>query len=94
MNFPFKKLKINCKECEKINGNRHRDALVKQIFRDNVNMVLNDIIENNVTFELPLNGLVKCDMHMDRVTGEDFQNLRRAGKWKDVDFLKSMFSAY
>lgn len=94
MNFPYKKLKINCKKCEEINGDKHRDTLVKQIFRDNVNMVLNDIIDNNVTFELPLNGQVKCDMHMDRVTGEDFQNLRRAGKWNDVDFLKSMFSAY
>jgi hypothetical protein len=29
MNFPFKKLKINCKECEKINGDRHRDVLAK-----------------------------------------------------------------
>lgn len=94
MNFPYKKLKLNCKQCEEINGDRHRDVLVKQIFRDSVNMVLNDIIDNNVTFQLPLNGSVKCDMHMNRVTGEDFQNLRRAGKWQDVDFLKSMFSAY
>lgn len=94
MNFPYKKLKINCKQCEKINGDRHRDILVKQIFRDNVNMVLNDIIDNNVTFQLPLNGYVKCDMHMARISGKDFQNLKRSGKWKDVDFLKSMFSAY
>ena len=50
--------------------------------------------DNNVTFQLPLNGPVKCDMYMKRVIGKDFQNLRKAGKWQDVDFLKSMFSAY
>ena len=94
MNFPYKKLKINCEQCEKVNGDRHRDVLVKQIFRDSVSMILNDIIDNNVTFQLPLNGPVTCDMHMKRVVGKDFQNLRKAGKWQDVDFLKSMFSAY
>ena len=94
MNFPYKKLKITCNQCEQINGDRHRDVLVKQIFRDSVNIVLNDIIDNNVTFQFSLNGSVKSDMHMKRVTGKDFQNLRRAGKWSDVDFLKSMFSAY
>ena len=94
MNFPYKKLKINCNQCEQINGNKHRDVLVKQIFRDSVNMILNDIIDNNVTFQLPLNGPVKCDMYMKRVIGKDFQNLRKAGKWQDIDFLKSMFSAY
>ena len=35
-------------------------------------MILNDIIDNNVTFQLPLNGTVKCDIHMQRVTGKDF----------------------
>ena len=29
MNFPYKKLKINCEQCEKVNGDRHRDVLVK-----------------------------------------------------------------
>lgn len=94
MNFQFKKLKITCKECKSITGNNHRDILVKKIFRENLKLVLNDIIDNNITFWLPLTSGKKCCMKMKRVEGEDFKNLRKVGKWKDVDIVKSMFSGY
>lgn len=93
-NFPYKKLKITCKQCEKINGNPHRDRLVKQIFRYSVKLVLNDVIDNNITFDLPLKGNKKCSIHMQRIRGKQFQALRKAGKWKDVNYLKSMFTGY
>lgn len=93
-NFPYKKLKISCRECTEINGNPHRDKLVKKIFRECVKLVLNDVIDNNTTFELPLNGNKKCDIHMQRIRGDKFKSLRKAGKWKDVDYLKSMFTGY
>ena len=50
MNFPYKKLKLSCDDCLNINGNLHRDKLVKKVFRECVKMVLNDVIDNNVTF--------------------------------------------
>ena len=93
-NFPYKKLKITCKECAAIVNDNHRDKIVQKVFRISLKLVLEDIIENNITFWLPLTGSVKCNMHMARVTGTEFKNLRRKGKWKDVDFLKSMFSGY
>lgn len=93
-NFPYNKLKITCNECEKINGNRHRDLLVKQIFRESIKLILDDIIENNATFELPVVGSKKCDIHMQKFKNEAFKRLKRAGKWKDIDFLKSMFTGY
>ena len=93
MNFPFKKLKLTCEDCRKINGDSHRDVLVKQVFRECLKLVLNDIIDNNVTFNLPT-GAKKCNMHMKRVRGESFKNLRRAGKWRDVDILESNFTGY
>jgi hypothetical protein len=31
---------------------------------------------------------------MKRVTGKDFQRLRKSGKWNDVDFINSNFSGY
>lgn len=93
-NFPYKKLKTNCKKCEEIIGDPHRDKLVKKIFREAVKLVLNDIVDNNATFELPLKGNKKCDIHMQRVRGDKFKNLRKKGKWKDVDYLKSMFTGY
>ena len=93
-NFPYKRLKITCKQCEAIIGDNHRDKLVRKVFRENIKLIINDIINNNVTFWLPLTGSKKCNIHMRRVQGKEFQNLRKSGKWRDVDILKSMFSGY
>lgn len=93
-NFPYKKLNLSCEDCKNINGDKNRDALVKQIFRDHLLMVIEDIIDNNVTFNLPLNGGKKADIHMNKISGNDFKNLFKHGKWRDVDFLKSMFCGY
>ena len=93
MNFPYKKLKLSCEDCLNINGDLHRDKLVKKVFRECFKMVLNDVIDNNVTFQLPT-GKKKCDIHMRRVQGNEFKNLRRSGKWRDVDILTSNFTGY
>lgn len=93
MNFPYKKLIMNCDTCEKITGDKHRKLLVKRIFRECVKLVLEDIIDNNVTFELPT-GKKKADIHMKRVQGEAFKNLRVGGKWQDVDLLSSDFTGH
>ena len=91
MNFPYKKLKLTCEDCKRINRNKDRDALVKKIFRDSVKVILNDIIDNNVTFILPTNKGI-ADIHVRRTYGEDFKKARKRGKWKNVDFLSSNFS--
>lgn len=93
-NFPYKKLQFTCAECKAITGDAHRDILVKRIFKESVKLVINDIINNNVTFWLPVNGIRKCNIHMRRVQGDEFKNLKKAGKWKDIDILKSSFSGY
>lgn len=94
MNFPYKRLQINCEQCKAITGDNHRDILVKRIFKESLKLIINDIIENNITFWLPLIGNRKCNIHMRRIQGNDFKNLRRGGKWKDIDIIKSMFSGY
>lgn len=93
-NFPYKKLKLNCKDCLKIIGDAHRSILVKRIFRTSMKIVIQDIVERNVTFWLPLTGDKKCNMHMKRVSGRDFQKLRQAGKWENIDIVNSNFSGY
>ncbi len=93
MNFPMSKLEISCKECEEITGDKHRDKLAKRIFRECVKTVLEDVIDNNVTFQLPT-GKRKCDIHMKKVRGEDFKNLRKAGKWKDIGLTASNFTGH
>ena len=93
-NFPYKKLKLNCRDCLEITGDAHRSLLVKKIFRASMKIVIQDIVERNVTFWLPLTGNKKCNMHMKRVSGIDFQKLRQAGKWEDIDIVNSNFSGY
>lgn len=91
-NFNLKKLKINCKDCQDIMGyTRHRDVLAIQIFKDSVKLVINDIIDNNVTFEFP-NSLAQ--IYMEKTQGEDFVRARQNGKWMDVDFIASFFTGY
>lgn len=93
-NFNYKKLKCTCAQCYEIIGNNHRQILVKQVFLESVKAVIDDIIERNVTFWLPLVGIRKCNMHMQRIQGDKFKKMRQAGKWKDLDILKTNFSGY
>lgn len=94
INFPYKKLLTNCALCKKIIGDNHRNILVKRIFTQSLKLVLSDIIENNITFWLPLTGNIKSNIHIRRVQGNEFKRLRQNGKWKDVDIVNSFFSGY
>lgn len=91
MNFPYEKLEMSCNDCERINKDPHRDHLVKKIFRACVKEILNDVVDNNVTFNLPTEPR-HVYIHVRRSFGEEFKWARRHGKWNDVDFLKSNFS--
>jgi hypothetical protein len=94
MNLPFRKLTFTGEDCANVIKDNHRHRLVKKIFRECFKLVIKDIINNNVTFWLPLTGIRKCNMHMKKFQNKDFKNLRKSGKWKDVDFVKSYFTAY
>lgn len=93
LNFKKSKLKMTSNQCEKINKDPHRNKLIQKIFRESVKLILNDIIENNVTFELPT-GARKSDIHIKRYYKEEFAKGRQNGKWKDVDYLQSNFTGY
>lgn len=92
INFPFKKLSISSKKCKELTGDAHRDQLVQKIFKEHFKLVLRDVIDNNVTFQLPT-GSRKCDIHMQTIGGDRFKALRKSGKWRNIDFISSNFSA-
>lgn len=92
MNFPYNKLSLTCQECKNIIGDNHRQVLVRRIFTECFKIVIDDIINNNITFWLPLTGQKKCNLHMRRVQGDEFKNMRKHNKWGDVDIIQSMFS--
>lgn len=91
--FNVRKLKVSPKACEELIGERHKEKLAQKIFKHSIDLVLNDIIDNNATFNLPTASR-KAEMRMKRFDKEVFAKARRHGKWKDVDFLASNFSAH
>lgn len=92
--FNNKRLSISSKHAGEINnGEQHKKKLAMKIFRDSVKLIFNDIIDNNVTFELPTRGR-KSEVHMRKIDGEDFKKARQAGAFEDIDFLESNFSGY
>lgn len=91
--FDTSRLKLTAKQCEELIGNRHKERIVHDVFKYAVKLVIDDIIHNNATFNLPT-GAKTCTLSMRRFKGSEFQQARRAGKWKDIDFLASNFTAY
>lgn len=93
LSFPTKKMEISTTECQALLGNRHKEVLAKKIFKCALGMVIEDIIHNNATFILPTKSK-KAELKMKRFERDKFAKGRRNGKWLDVDFLSSNFSAY
>ena len=55
-------------------------------------LVLEDIINNSITFRLPTQQ--EAFLEMKRYTDQEFIKARQNGAFQDVNFLKSNFSAY
>lgn len=91
--FPTKKLKMTAKECEEMIKNRHKEVIARDVFRACVALVVDDIINNNVSFELPTRAK-KSSITMKRFEGDDFIKCRQNGKFQDVNFINSNFSGY
>ena len=89
--FPYEKCKTLVKNFKTKQLKRRK---VKQVFRTGVEVILNDIIENNSTFQLPSLGYYGGEIHFEPVTGEEFKRLRAKGKFSGIDFLETMFTSY
>lgn len=91
ISFRHKKLKITCDECEQYFKERHKSIVAQRIMRECVKMVMEDVLENNITFKLPG---CNSEIHMERISGEDFKIARSRGAFPDIDFLKTNCTVY
>ena len=89
--FPYEKCKSLIKNYKLKQFRRQK---VKQVFREGVQQILDDIIENNVTFKIQGVGYQGGEIHMEAITGSDFERARKNGKFEEVDFLESLFTGY
>ena len=94
INLDKSKLNMTSELCKQITGDEHKNTLIKRICLEGMKLVLDDIIDNNVTFELPTGSSRKTQIRMGRFSEEQFAKARRNGKFTDVDFLTSNFSGY
>lgn len=67
---------------------------VSSVFLYYMYLVLLDIIENNVTFVLPLKGNRFAEIYVKVFDGDKFQRLYSGGKFMGIDFLSSLFKGY
>lgn len=89
--FPYEK----CKSLiENYRTKVERRKKIKQVFRTGVEIIINDIIENNATFQVPSLGYYGGEIHYEAVKGEDFKKLRAKGKFSGIDFLETLFTGY
>lgn len=92
-NFKTNKLSISCKECVKLFKTDVRAKVAQRIFKESAKIILQDVIDNNVTFELPT-GKQRASIYIKRFNEDKFVAGRKNGKWRDIDFLTSDFSGY
>ena len=70
------------------------EYFIAQIFLYFMYLVLLDIINNNVTFILPLKGNRHAMIHVKVFDGDQFQRMYAGGKFMGIDFLSSLFKGY
>lgn len=87
--FPYEKYK-SLKRMRKL----ERLRLIKRVFISGLHLILEDIIQNNATFKIQGIGYQGGEIHFEAIKNSDFENARKNGKFKDVDFLESLFTGY
>lgn len=92
MNMPKSFFKMSSKDKLKNFNTTKTTMIMCKVFFYTVWVILWDIIENKVTFKLPVN--CDCYIHMRRSHGEEFKKDYRNGAFQKVDYLASNFSGF
>lgn len=85
--------KYQLRQLKYYNKKTEIEEILGDIFAEFVMFIIQDIIDNNITFNLPSVGGF-CDIHMKTLNKEDFIKYRQKGQYLDIDFLKSNFKVF
>lgn len=92
-NFKYKKLKLTDKLAKNIG--MARSYFMPFMFIECLKIVFKDIIENNVTVNIPMYfNNYTAQIYIKAYRGEEFKMLRQKGLFQDFDLLKSNFTGY
>lgn len=89
--FPYEKCKALIKNYKTKQQQRQK---IKAVFRTCVEIIINDIIENNNTFQIPSFQYSGGEIHYESISGSEFKRLRAKGKFTGIDFLETLFTGY
>jgi hypothetical protein len=71
-------------------GEKNKKKVCGRVFTYCMLQILNDIIDNNVIFQLPVN--TEAYLEMQSFRGEDFKKARQNGAFEDVNLTTSHFT--
>lgn len=91
-NFNIKYIKTNSSILKEHYHTKEKKEMAVKVFLYAIYLILLDIIENNVTFVLPTKR--KSQIQMGNVSGDNFKEARKNGKFQDIDFLESNFTGH
>lgn len=63
----------------------------EEIFKDLLYLIIDDIVDNNITFKTP--SPVQSYLSLEKIGGEKLQQERQQGRHKELDLIKSKFTA-
>lgn len=92
--FNKKQLKIKREIVQKKYGVNKKQWLCASVLVYCFYLILLDIIENNVTFVLPLFNNKHASIYARPVTGDELKIARGRGAFGDIDLLNSNFTGY
>lgn len=93
-NFNTKQLKIRKDVVAKKYGLHKKQCICASVLIYCFYLILLDIIENNVTFVLPLFNGKHASIYIRPVVGEELKTARQRGAMQDIDLLASDFTGY
>lgn len=92
--FNKKQLKIKREVVQKKYGVNKRQLLCASVLVYCFYLILLDIIENNVTFVLPLFNNKHASIYIRPIVGEALKTARQRGAFADIDLLVTNFTGY
>ena len=92
--FDTKALKVKKKELFPIFKDGDKRTFATIVFRDSLEMVIDDIIENGIQFQFPNSYKRKSWFCMQRISDTEYINARKRGAYKNFDPVDTNFAAY
>lgn len=92
--FNLKQLKIKRTTVQDKYGCNKKQLFCASVFSYCCYLIILDIIQNNVTFVLPLFNHKSATMHVRPIVGEELKRARQCGAFQDIDLLVTNFTGY